>query len=471
MKNQSILFSILFLIVILSQSGIAQSASKVSKPNIVFILADDQGYGDLSCYGSKVINTPNIDRLAAEGMKFNSFYVHNRCSPTRAALMTGSVASRVGLGSVVYWHDRKGLNPEEVTAAELLKEAGYTTGIIGKWHLGEWPEFNPRNHGFDYFYGRFGDENGSESLFDNFQKVGDWSTEEDRYCTMKILPKALEFIHKNKTQPFFLYYASMIPHSKWIPHADFKGTSKQGAYGDCVQQLDWVVGEIINTIESLGLEKNTLIIYASDNGPQLNINGCGSAGALRDGKWTNFEGGIRVPCVMKWPVVIPPGSVNNDITGIIDMLPTFCAVAGVDVPSDRVIDGRNILPYMQGKKVDPPIHDMFIVTGATIRCNDWKLLIKEQKPGGNNKNQGRTDRVAAKAGSLFNLRDDIGETKDVSAEHPEIVKELTQIADAYYQKFQLNKREPGYINGLDAESAEKLSKEWMENKKLNNKKQ
>ena len=451
--------------------AMSNAAAFGRKPNIVFILADDMGYGDLSCFGSEIIHTPSIDSLAEQGMKFTSFYVHNRCTPTRAALMTGSKASRVGLGSVVYWHDRKGLNPEEITVAELLKKAGYATGLIGKWHLGEWPQFNPRNHGFDYFYGRFSDENGSESLFDNFQKVGEWSTKDDRYCTKKILPAALEFIRKHKDQPFFLYYASQIPHSKWIPHADFKGTSKQGAYGDCVQQLDWVVGELLKELESQGLTKKTLVIFASDNGPQLNIDGCGSAGVLRDGKWTNFEGGIRVPCVMKWPGVIPADSFNNEITGIIDMLPTFCALAGVDVPSDRVIDGRNIFPYMQGKKVDPPIHDMSIVPGATIRYKDWKLLIKEQKPGGSDKNQGRTDRIPAKAGSLFNLRDDIGETMDVSAKHPEKVQQLTKMAEAYLQEFQLNIRKPGYIKGFDAESAEKLKQEHKKNKKLNKSKQ
>ncbi len=347
----------------------------VEKPNIIFILADDQGYGDLSCYGSTVISTPNIDLLASQGMKFESFYVHNRCSPTRAALMTGCHAQRVDMGKVIYRSDKAGLNKKEITVAELLNQAGYSTGLIGKWHLGEWPQFNPIHHGFDYFYGFMDDEGKGRAIFENLKKVADVDIKNDRYATKKIVPASIEFIRKNKEKPFFMYYASNIPHSKWNPNQEFEGTSKQGPYGDCVQQLDWAVGEILNELDALGLTENTLVIYASDNGPQLNRIGYGSAGALRDGKWSDFEGGIRVPCIMRWPNKIPAASINNEITGIIDMLPTFCEIAGVEYPKDRIIDGKSILPYMLQEKLDKPVHESFIVPGATIRYGDWKLFV------------------------------------------------------------------------------------------------
>ena len=424
-------------IIIVLSAYLVQAANK---PNIIFILADDQGYGDLSCFGSEIIHTPNIDKLAEQGMKFTSFYVHNRCSPTRAAFMTGCHAQRVDMGKVIYYKDRSGLNSIEITVAELLKEAGYTTGIIGKWHLGEWPQFNPLHHGFDYFCGLMDDGENGKAIFENFEKVADIDSKNDRYSTMKFQPAAIKFIRQNKTQPFFLYYASSIPHSKWIPHKAFAGSSKQGAFGDCVQQLDWVVGEIIKELEALGLTENTLIIYASDNGPQLNADGHGSAGVLRDGKWTDFEGGIRVPCIMRWPGKIPSATVNNEITGIIDLLPTFCEIAGVTAPSDRVLDGKNILPYILEKKVEKPIHETFIVPGATIRSGDWKLLVKDQKPGGNNNGKGDTTRVGADAGSLFNLKEDIGETKDQSANFPAIADSLNNIMKVYMDEFNKNIR-------------------------------
>lgn len=417
-----------FLIALLL--GGAPLLAEDAQPNIVFILADDQGYGDLSCYGSTVIKTPNIDSICHDGIKFESFYVHNRCSPTRAALMTGCHAQRVGIDNVIGYKDRKGLNSEEITIPELLKTTGYTTCLIGKWHIGEWPQFNPTLHGFDYFYGRFTDQDGNESLFENKEKVGEWGDRVDRYCSKKLLPKAIEFMRNNSKRPFFLYYASNIPHSKWLPLPDLEGKSDQGSYGDCVQQLDWEVGELLKELDSLGLTKNTLVVYSSDNGPQLNAKGHGSAGPLRDGKWSNFEGGIRVPCLMRWPQKIPAGTVNSEIVGIIDMLPTFCAMTGVAVPTDRVIDGKNILPYMQKFPVKQSLHEIFVVPGSVIRHEGWKLLARTERPGGGLKN-GKQDRVPAKAGSLFNLAEDIGETKDVSAEYPGKAAELQKMMTCY----------------------------------------
>jgi arylsulfatase A-like enzyme len=441
----------------------AQGATS-SKPNIVFILTDDQGYGDLGCFGSTDIATPNIDRLCSEGMKFNSFYVHNRCSPTRMAFMTGSHAQRAGADNVIYRRERIGISAEEVTIAEQLKKAGYATGIVGKWHLGEWEEFNPVNHGFDSFYGFMEYDDKAEAIYRNKEIVEKVKSKTDGAHSPKLLAAGIEFIKANKDTPFFLYYASPLPHTKWIPNERFAGTSKQGTYGDVVQEIDWQVGSLMDTLDELGLAENTLVVYASDNGPQLNVEGHGSAGVLRDGKWTNFEGGIRVPCIMRWPGKIPAGSSNNEITGIMDMLPTFSVMAGVEVPSDRVIDGSNILPYMLGKEVRTPIHDAFIVPDVTIRYHDWKLLVKGQKPGGNG-NKGMQGRVAAEAGSLFNLRDDVGETTDLSAKYPEKVQELTEMMDAYMKEFSANTREIGRVDGYSAEKAQEATKAGKDKKK------
>ena len=424
--------------------GVARGARKKSdQPNIIFFLTDDQGYGDLGCYGSTDIATGNIDKLCAEGMKFESFYVYNRCSPSRMALMTGSHPHRAGCSRVIYRRDQMGINEKEITTAELLKQAGYATGIVGKWHLGDWEEFNPVNHGFDSFYGFMEYGNKATAIYRNKKIVEKIKSKTDGVHSPKLLAAGIEFIKANKDQPFFLYYASPLPHVRWRPHEKFVGTSKQGTYGDVVQEIDWQVGAIMDTLDELGLADNTLVVYVSDNGPQLSIEGHGSAGVLRDGKWTNFEGGIRVPCIMRWPGKIPAGSTNNEITGIIDMLPTFSAIAGIDVPSDRVIDGRNILPYMLGERVDAPIHDLFVVPGATIRYQDWKLLIKDQKPGGNDFG----GRVPAKAGSLFNLKNDVGETTDVSARYPEKVQELKEMMEAYMKAFDANTRPIGRIAG------------------------
>lgn len=441
-----------------------------SKPNIIFILTDDQGYGDLGCYGSEVIATPNIDRLCDEGMKFESFYVHNRCSPTRAAFLAGSHAGRTGIDKVIYRRDGNGIHKDEITVAELLKEAGYATGIVGKWHLGEWEAFNPVHHGFDHFFGFLHSDDKTKALFRNLEAVEKIKSQTDGIHSPKLLQAGIDFIEAHRDGPFFLYYASPLPHTKWIPHEDFAGSSSQGTYGDVVQEIDWQVGGLLDTLEELGLEENTLVIFTSDNGPQLNVDGHGSAGPLRDGKWTNFEGGIRVPCLMRWPGKIPAGSANDEITGIIDMLPTFCALAGADVPTDRVIDGKNILPYLLGKKRESPIHETFVVPGASIRHGDWKLLVKGQAPGGKG-SKGMQGRKPASAGTLFNLKDDLGETTDVSTGHPEKVRQLEEIMTNYIEEYEANKRPIGWAEGYSEERAIKEKRASREAKAAKKEKQ
>jgi len=438
-------------IVLIAVTTIASAcAVGAEKPNIIFILTDDQGYGDLGCFGAKDIATPAIDKLCKEGMKFTSFYVHNRCSPTRLAFMTGCIAHRAGTDNVIYRRERIGIHDNEVTVAEKLKEAGYATGIVGKWHLGEFEQFNPVNHGFDSFFGfQDIDADRGDALLRNKEIVEKGVKKTDGVHSPRLLAAGIEFIKANKDRPFFLYYASPLPHTKWIPNEKFKGTSMQGTYGDVIQEIDWQVGELMKTLDELDLTNKTLVIYTSDNGPQLNVDGHGSAGPLRDGKWTDFEGGIRVPCIMRWPGVIPAGSVNNDIAGIIDMLPTFCGLAGVDAPKDRVIDGRDIRPYLEAKAVEAPIHETHIVPCKTVRHNEWKLFLAGQKPGGNVKEgRGKQGRLPARAGSLFDLKNDLSETTDVSASHPEKVKDLARMMEAFMKELEANSRPIGKIEGF-----------------------
>lgn len=428
--------TIIFLLLITSLT------LKAEKPNILFILTDDQGYGDLSCTGSKTISTPNIDSIAEQGMKFTDFYVHNRCSPTRLAFMTGSLAQRAGYDKVIYRHSHVGINHDEVTVAELLKKAGYTTGIVGKWHLGEWEKFNPVNHGFDYFYGFMDTGKKDLALFENktiVEKLSSGKT--DGIHSPKLLKAGINFIRKNHQKPFFLFYSSPLPHTKWKPLEKFKGSSKHGTYGDVVQEIDWQVGELLKTLDELQISKNTLVIFSSDNGPQLNAKGHGSAAPLRDGKWSNFEGGVRVPCLMRWPEVIKPGTENHEITAIYDLLPTFCEMAGVDTPTDRVIDGKSILPYIKGIPLENPIHDTFIIPGSTIRFKHWKLAYSQLKPGGN----GRKDGPGVKAGALFNLKEDIGETVDVSEQFPEITEALKKKMAEFMNDLNRNTRQIGTV--------------------------
>lgn len=425
-----------------------------TKPNIVFILTDDQGYGDLGCYGSETIATPEIDKLCQEGMKFTSFYVHNTCSPTRLAFMTGSLAHRIGGQEVLYWWDRMGINPDEITTPELLKEAGYATCAIGKWHMGPWPTFHAVNHGFDTFYG-FMNPN-KPSLYRDSEIIEPRKgPQTDGKYTERLLSAGVEFIKENKDRPFFLYYASPLPHDPWVPGKRFKGTSKHGKYGDVVQEIDYQVGVLMDTLDELGLTEKTLVVFTSDNGPRVDMEGHGSAGPLRDGKWSAFEGGIRVPCIIRWPGKVPAGTVNDEITAIYDMLPTFCEIAGSQVPTDRVIDGRSILPYMFGEKVDAPIHDSFIIPGKIIRSKDWKLYVRDVNPGGAENGWG--DRKGTAKGSLFSLKDDIGETTDVSAQYPEVVAELTRKMEKFKNELNANKREIGKTPDF---SEEKRATAW-----------
>lgn len=415
-------FKLMALTLVFVISSLA--SAQTTKPNILFILTDDQGYGDLSSYGSKTISTPNIDTLAEDGMKFNNFYVHHRCSPTRMSFMIGSYAHRTSLPRVIYSWDRMGINKDEITTAEVMRDAGYSTGIVGKWHLGEAEEFNPVNHGFEFFYGFLSYGRGKTAIYRNKEIAETIKKKTHGKHSPKLLDEAIGFIedNKKKDKPFFLFYSSPLPHSPFLPSKRFAGKSKHGAYGDQVQDIDWQVGELLKTLDKNGLADNTLVIFTSDNGPELGIPDHGTSGILRDGKWSSFEGGIRVPMLARWPAQIPKGSISDELVGIFDMLPTFSAIGGGQVPQGREIDGKSILPYLQGKKLGQPIHDAVFVPGSVVRSNDWKLTAQDLTPGGPPNNWG--ERKGAAKGTLFNLKNDPSETTDVAAQNPEKVKEL-----------------------------------------------
>ncbi|MHC4622724.1 MAG: sulfatase family protein [Planctomycetota bacterium] len=395
--------------------------SAAEKPNFIVIFTDDQGYADAGCFGAEGFETPNIDRMAAEGAKFTSFYsAAPVCSPARAGLLTGCYPMRVSIPRVLFPRDNIGLNPDEITIADILKGRGYATCCIGKWHLGHLPEFLPRRQGFDYYFGiPYSNDMNPVVLVENEQTI---ETKPDQsQLTRRYTEKAVEFITKNKNRPFFLYLPHTMPHVPLYVSDAFKGRSRRGLYGDVIMEIDWSVGEILKTVKKLGIDEKTLVIFTSDNGPWLSKGDHGgSAKPLREGKFATYEGGMRVPCVMRWPGKIRSGMVCSEMATTMDFLPTFARLAGAEAPADRIIDGKDIWALMTDPKAKTPYKEFFYYfegqLGA-VRSGDWKLVLKRKR-----------GRKQISAG-LYNLDQDIGEQNDLSERHPEIVRRLTGLAD------------------------------------------
>jgi arylsulfatase A len=426
------------LILALILSSLAQAA----KPNFIIIFTDDQGYSDLGCFGSETIKTPNIDQLAAEGRKFTNFMVPSPvCTPSRAALLTGSYPKRVGLHKhVLFPTSNYGLNPEEYTIADHLKSLGYSTACIGKWHLGHHPETLPRANGFDSYYGipysndmNHPDNKGKvnpasdESWQNQDEFVKQWNTplvenEEiieipvnQRTITRRYTDRAISFITENKDKPFFLYLPHSMPHIPLFVPEDANDPDPKHAYKAVIEHIDAEVGRIVKSIRELGLAEKTYIIFTSDNGPWLQYrNHGGSAKPLRDGKGTNFEGGQRVPCVMWAPGRIPAGTSSNELISTMDLLPTFASLTKSELPEGRKIDGLDLSATVTGDA--PSKRTEFIYYTAQgqlngIRVGEWKLLLE----GKGNKEQGPY---------LFNLVTDISEATNLADKHPEKITEL-----------------------------------------------
>ena len=431
-----------------------------SNPNIIVIFTDDQGYEDLGSYGSPLIKTPNIDQMAEEGVRFTDFYSANSvCSPSRASLLTGCYPTRVGIPDVLFPYDTTGLNSDEITIAELLKDRGYATACIGKWHLGHKQKFLPTRHGFDTYFGipysndmeidptmqlanditlnegmtierlRTEEPRGNWVPLMRDEQVIEYPCEQST-LTERYTKEAMEFISAHQKEPFFLYIPHTMPHIPLYASKAFEGKSERGLYGDVIEEIDWSVGEILNKLKELNLDENTLVIFTTDNGPWLSEkeNG-GSALPLHGGKFETYEGGMRVPCVMRWPGKIPSGTECSEVAGTIDFLPTLAMLAGSAIPGDRVIDGRNIWPIMSSAPGARSPHEAYFYysdnTLEAVRTDKWKLR--------------RVDGVT----ELYDLDNDIAETKNLAEENPGIVEQLSGIIEQFDRDLKANARPAG----------------------------
>ncbi len=458
--------------------------AQTQPPNFVIVYADDQGWGDLSSYGHPSIRTPRIDRMATEGIRFTDFYAQPFCGPSRAALLTGSYPPR---NSLMFNHLPKagtGIHPNEVTLAELLKTRGYATQIVGKWHLGDAPEFLPVKHGFDAWFGLpysndmwpfhpkiepHHEEDPRLTQIRDRAKITGYQGEGQVYprgwfpdlplmrdndvielnpdlaqLTRRYNETALAFIEANREKPFFLYLAHSMPHVPLFPSPRFENRSLRGRYGDVVEEIDAGVGALLDKLKELGLDGNTLVVFTSDNGPWLHygVDG-GSAGPLRDGKGTLWEGGVRVPAVFRWPGRIPPGRVTSEIAANIDIFPTFGVLAGAAVASGRRIDGVNLWPLLGGAS-EKSGRDRFLYyegevfykaeegrpqnnpTLRAIREGRWKLWLD--------------------SGELYDLYADVGEKRSVAAGHAEVVRRMREAARAMDAELQAHVRPLGRVS-------------------------
>jgi arylsulfatase A len=415
--------------------ALAASAGDIPRPNLVIINIDDLGYADIGPYGSTLNRTPNLDRMAKEGRKLTSFYGAPVCSPSRAALMTGCYPKRVlPIPHVLFPGEKTGLSPQEVTVAEALKDLGYATGMVGKWHLGDQPEFLPTRQGFDLWFGLpYSNDMGpaEDGVKSNFgqalpKKGGGGQpplplmrnetvvqrvlAKDQETLVARYTEEAVAFIKANKKQPFFLYLAHNAVHWPLYPGEKFRGKSKNGLFGDWVEEMDWSVGEVLATLRTLGLAENTLVLFVSDNGGTgLSVNK-----PFRGQKGSTWEGGMREPAIVWWPGKIPAGTETNAICAMFDVLPTFVTLGGGTVSGGRKIDGRNLWPILSSETNATPPHDSFLyfkgLVLEAVRDVRWKLHLAN--------------------GELYDLTSDPGESKNVAAANPEVVTRLQAIADA-----------------------------------------
>jgi arylsulfatase A-like enzyme len=446
------------------------SASDSTRPNIVLIVADDLGYGDLGCYGSTKIRTPNLDRLAREGTQFTQFLVAQAvCTASRAALMSGCYANRIGMAGALNHTSKTGIHSKEQLLPELLKETGYRTACFGKWHLGTRPSFAPDRNGFDTWFGLpYSNDNGplhptvkgipSLPLIEN-GKIVALDPDQSQF-TRVLTQRAIDFIKQSKTDPFFLYLPHVMPHVPIFASEDFVGKSSSGRYGDVVEELDHYIGELLKAIdEDSKIRENTVVLFLSDNGPFLSYGThAGSAGLLREGKLTTFEGGVRVPLLVRWPGHVPAGRASNELISGMDLLPTLLAIAGAKQPTSQ-IDGLDLSQLLLGKLDGPRRTQFFYYSGEelhAVRKDKWKLHLPHEylTVNGPTRSDGKPANyenmaplaieqsgirgIASRHGyrveqlplSLFDLELDPHESTNIAQAHPEIVSELMTLADA-----------------------------------------
>lgn len=482
--------------VLVSVFSVVTLAAEDRPPNVVIVFTDDQGYEDVGVYGAKGFETPHLDRMAAEGRMFTRWYASQAvCSASRTGLLTGCYSNRIGIHGALGPGSRHGINPEEVTIAELCESRGYETACFGKWHLGDHEKFLPLQHGFDEYFGipysndmwpfhptathfpplPIIEGNVRESIAE---------PEDQKMLTTRITQRAVDFICRNRKNPFFLYVPHPQPHVPLYVSDRFAGMTERGLYGDVIAEIDWSVGEILNAIKTSGIDDNTLVIFTSDNGPWLSYGTHGgSAGPLREGKGTSWEGGIREACIMRWPGKIPAGTVSDTPGMNIDLLPTIAGLIGADLP-ERKIDGRDIWGVISGDEENP--HEGYWVYYKqnelqAVICGEWKLVFPHRyrtmdgKPGGTDGTPNPYSNQDSKL-ELFHLPSDIGEENDVSADNPEVMEKLLAFAEKGREELgdRLTKRrgsgirEPGRLTVEEGEALDLIH--WPEGKPSRKKK-
>ncbi len=442
MGNAGIRLTLLLLGVLLSAEAGSpgrMDARDMRPPNLILILADDLGYGDLGCFGSREHRTPHLDRMAQEGIRLTGFYsTSGVCTPSRASLMTGCYPRRVNMHEdaeqrwVLFPGSPKGLNPQEVTIAELLKKAGYATAAIGKWHLGDQPEFLPTKQGFDLYFGLpYSNDLGKGNKNYNFpplpllrgEKVIEVEPDQAQ-LTKRYTTEAVRFITDHRDTLFFLFLSHTMPHVPVAASQEFAGKSADGVYGDAIAELDWSVGEIVGTLARLGIDRQTLVLFTSDNGAERRR--VKSSGPLAGSKGTTREGGMRVPCIVRWPGRLSAGRVCDELTSTLDLLPTFGRLAGARTPSDRIIDGLNIWPVLVSGARSPREALFYYARDElqAVRAGKWKLHVarKVEFPI-------LEDGAADLPLRLYDLSKDPGEKTNVAGRHPDVVKRLTALLE------------------------------------------
>ncbi|MEE8177514.1 MAG: sulfatase [Acidobacteriota bacterium] len=426
---------------VLALCGFYLYPSQPKSPNLVLIFADDLGYGDLSCFGNPTLMTPNLDRMAQEGIKLTSFYAAPSCTPARAALLTGRYPVRSGLYRVLGPDAKIGIPPSEITLAEALKTRDYRTIAIGKWHLGHSEKkYLPTSNGFDEYFGLLYSNDMMRPWVKTDRPLKLWrNTEPVEYpveqttLTERYTEEAVQFIRKSKHHPFFVYLAHSMPHVPVSASENFSGRSRRGLYGDVVETIDWSAGRILETLKEEGLDENTLVVFTSDNGPWVPLPprmlqenliqrwDAGSSGLLRAGKGSTYEGGVRVPFVARWPGRIPNGRVSAEMASVMDIYATFINLAGAEIPTDRTVDGRDIMPLLAGEGTSP--HDfLFYFRGKTpeaVREGKWKLRLSRHRREDLAEDEPLTP-------ELFDLDTDPSEMYNLAEENPRIVARLTE---------------------------------------------
>lgn len=457
-------FNLLLLAVLLtffSCSPKTKKESKTDQPtNFVLVFIDDMGYGDAGCFGATGYQTPNIDKLAAEGMRFTNFYsAQPVCSASRAGILTGCYPNRIGFSGALFPQSNVGINPNETTIAEMLKEKGYATAIFGKWHLGHHKKFLPLQNGFDEYTGlpysndmwRFKPDGTRRKDYPDLpliegNEIKEYITthaDQDKLTTL-YTEKAVDFIKRNAKNPFFLYVPHSMGHVPLGVSDKFRGKSEQGLYGDVMEEIDWSVGQIMKALDDNGIADNTVFIFTTDNGPWLNFgNHAGSAGGLREGKTTSWEGGQRVPFIIRWPGNTPAGTVCNKLGCAVDILPSFAAIAGTTLPKLK-IDGTSIIDLWEGNMDASPRDNILFYFGKNnlngVRKGNWKLVLPHtwrsyHTTPGKDGFAGKRIKMVVESPELYNMRRDPGEQYNVIESNPEKAAEIMKIVEAARAEF------------------------------------